>query len=242
MTRLPLFLTGLAPGFEETEWPKILLKPGTTATLTMNPTPPTTGQITAAADGYPVPGAKLRLLRRQGGLGGAWNPDDGPLLATADEEGQFRLDTLRRDTRYAFYVEAPGFRREILRGITAGQGPLKIAMGPRLAVSGRVLAPELAGHYDGKPYISFRQDFTDENFTSGGMEQNVELIVRDGVGYFEYSRLWPGEVTIIAGKVSKTLKLKESVKDLTFDLRPQSGARSKAPKAVTTATTASGRR
>ena len=228
---IPLLLTAKAPGFEETQWKDIHLIPDHVTTLTMQPALPTEGVVVAADGGKPVAGAQFHLVRQLGGLESGWGPDSGPIIATSDAKGMFRVDNLREDTKYYLFVEAPGFRREIIN-FTAGQKDLKIEMKPRLYVQGKVLGPEFAKKEKDKPVIDYNQSFKCPDHTDCGSPKQVELQIRDGIGYFEFDKLWAGEVSISAGNSRKTLTLSEPVKDLTFDLKSEAATKPMAQREV----------
>lgn len=219
VSSLTLNLSGMAPGYEEEAWTSLKLNQNSTATLTMRPSKPTEGIIIEATTGKPIPGAKLHLFHQEGGIADDWSQiESGPVLATSDPAGRFRLDMLREDTKYYLYVEAEGSRRVLLDGLSAGQKDLRIEMHPRLFVRGNVLGPEFAEKNGNTPLIRYKQPFKAGRWNKTA-QGTIELKVMGGIGHFEIDRLWEGNLEITAGSQSKTIQITDSIDNLTLDLR-----------------------
>lgn len=209
--------------FERREWN---LTPDAVATWTLRPARPTTGVVVSEPDGRPVAGARLFLAERQGYAGsGGQDPRQlktKPLLAVSDAQGRFRIDTLRDDCRYLLYVEAEGHGVKFVRDVAAGQHGLRVALGPPLSVRGRLtgdLSTLLQNHYETRtPYIKYRNDI---RMLSDGIYSGLfyaPVTVRDGVGTFEITDLFPGHVELILPDRTMRLDLHEAIDDLEIDL------------------------
>jgi beta-lactamase regulating signal transducer with metallopeptidase domain len=96
--------------------------------------------IVTSDSGQPIPGAEIKL----GGVQGPEpqmnaDPAVAPVLAATDAQGRFTLTTLRADSIYFLFVDAPQHSGVLLTDIRAPGPALKIALGPELFVHGKVI-------------------------------------------------------------------------------------------------------
>ncbi len=172
----PLNLRVSADGFQADEVTSIHLDPVQPYRLTLKPTQPLRGTVTAAASGKAIAGAVIKL----GGVRGPhdedhYDPKKAPVLTTADAQGRFVLASLRPDSRYYLFVEAPGYGGAYLRGVILGPGELNVALGPELTIRGKIIhAPPAVIHLD-KVYLRYGQAFDiGDNFT-GQTGEDLDL-------------------------------------------------------------------
>ncbi len=197
----PMSLRIWAPGYQYS-WHKLAFKPGETPTCVLEPARPTSGVIISRDTGRPVKDAELRLL-----IAGGEGPEDSPdtacpetasLAAKSDEHGRFSLTSLRDGTVYAFYVEHPDYRRELLTSVTAGQTLAEVKLGPPLYVRGRIIGlPDELVRQGKDLSISYCNPYH-IGFSNSWFYQQATAKIRDGAAHFEISRLWSGEVDIVA--------------------------------------------
>ena len=144
----PLNLRVLADGFQADEVTALHLDPARPYRWTLKATRPLRGRVVAAASGEPIAGAVIKM----GGVRGPHNedhydPKKSPVLTCTDAQGHFALASLRPDSRYYLFVEAPGYGGAYLRGVTLAQGELNVTLGPELLIKGRIIhAPPSVVH------------------------------------------------------------------------------------------------
>lgn len=161
----PVLYKGLIqhPGYELAEF-EITPQPGDTWNITLQPALPLGGVVTSAANGKPLPAARIRMV---------WNSvtnaqtdprsssSRSPPLATTDGQGRFTLSTLPRHALHSLWVEADGHAPMILHGIaTRADAPtlqVQLATGirPRFRVEGPLELLET--DRKGTPRIQIRQ-------------------------------------------------------------------------------------
>ena len=163
----PLNLRVLADGFQADEATALHLGPAQPYRLVLKATQPLRGTVIATASGKPIAGAVIKL----GGVRGPhdedhYDPKKAPVLTSADGQGHFALASLRPDSRYYLFVEAPGYGGAYVRGVTLAQGELNVTLGPELTIQGKIIhAPPSVMHMD-KVYLNYGQGIDiGDNFT-----------------------------------------------------------------------------
>ena len=165
-----------ADGFQSDEETAIDVDPAQPCRFTLKPTQPLHGTVTAAASGKTIAGAVIKL----GGVRGPHDedhtdPKKAPMLTSADAQGHFTLASLRPDSRYYLFVEAPGYGGAYLRGVTLAQGELNVTLGPELMIRGKIIhAPPSVVHM-GKVYLQYGQTFSVGENRAGSTGEKVDL-------------------------------------------------------------------
>ncbi|MHC4592940.1 MAG: carboxypeptidase-like regulatory domain-containing protein, partial [Planctomycetota bacterium] len=162
--------------------------PGETLTWRLRPAASTQGWVVCRATGEPIGGAEVCAI--YGPLLPFVVPRWAPATAVSDECGRFSLASLRDDGTHDFFVRAPGYAPSFLNGVKAGQGGLKVELGPEIYVRGRILGPlEALQRHDGEPTVVYEQDWQ-RGRGRASSQHGASVEVRDGVGYFEINGLW----------------------------------------------------
>lgn len=219
----PLHIDARAGGyqFEQREWK---LEPDGTVTWQLKAARPTTGVVVSEMDGQPIAGAELFLAQRKGHADVNQDPRNWsrkPLLAVSDDEGRFRLDTLRDDCRYVVYAEAEGYGVKLVGDVTAGRDGLNVALGPPLRIRGRLIGKldELPRDYQAKkPYINYRNPIKLLDNFGYDTILRTPVDIRDGVGHFEITDLFAGYVELNPPGRAIRLNVEQSIDDLAIDL------------------------
>jgi hypothetical protein len=159
----------------------------------------TTGVVVSEETGEPIAGATLGLVEATGPFKQIANPYEPLVVTETDKQGRFALNSLRDDSTYHFIIRASGYGVRFPYEITAGQ-KLKIEMGKELYVRGKIIgALERLSRYGKKPVIGYWNQYKIGEVTHT-FDKSTEVEIRDGVGYFEISSLWPDKVIIYPGR------------------------------------------
>jgi beta-lactamase regulating signal transducer with metallopeptidase domain/protocatechuate 3,4-dioxygenase beta subunit len=202
------------------------LSPDEILTWRLSPAQPTTGQVLAAQSNKPIGGAQLKLVKREGHNNTTSDPrqrsTSNPLLATTDADGQFRLDTLRNDSKYAIYVTAPEYGGQLVYPVHAGQKNVRIELGPPLSIRGKLVGPlgvlpQRGRGADRHPYFRYRNPLVFEN-SSYNETFYAKVEIRPDGGYFEITDLLPGKVRMTPPGKTVELDVTKSIDDLVIDL------------------------
>jgi beta-lactamase regulating signal transducer with metallopeptidase domain len=139
-----------APGFEETRFYDVAVKPNQVTTLTLPRAEPVRFRL-VTRDGKPVAGAKVRYFNRSKveASAGPYPTSGlkGPVWATSNADGQVVLDMLQKvdpldrklgNNIYWFYVEPPGLAPLFLGPLQAGADLGDVVAGPWLEARGEV--------------------------------------------------------------------------------------------------------
>jgi beta-lactamase regulating signal transducer with metallopeptidase domain len=198
----PLGVTVNAPGYELMEQRFESLKPGQLLHIAVRRGAIAAGVVLDKASGQPLAGAKIRLYQRngpEGNHGYGWEGEQGD-LTTTDSQGRFVIQQLRHDSRYWLGVTASGRESALLAEVRPGKTNLVARLGPELVVKGRVIGDlNDLRQKNGDHTIGVNlQDSEIEN-SINSREVGVNLEVRDGVGYFQFTNRIAGPVTISGG-------------------------------------------
>jgi hypothetical protein len=172
----PLNIRVLADGFQADEVTGLHLDPVRPYRWTLKSAQPLHGTVVASATGMPIAGADIKLAGVRGPHDESHtDPRTAPRLATADSQGFFTLRSLRPDSRYFLYVEAPGYGNAFLREIRLTQGELKVTLGPELRIRGKIIHAPLSVIHQGKLHLQYRQVFDIGDNLSGGAGTELDL-------------------------------------------------------------------
>ena len=165
-----------ADGFQADELTGVHLDPAKPCSWTLKKAQPQLGIVTAAATGKPIAGAIVKLA---GVLGphpeNHFDPKQAPVWTTADAQGRFVLSSLRPDSRYYLYVDAPGYSGAYLRGVQLAQDELHVTLGPELFIQGKIIHAPPSVVYQGKLHLSYQQTFHLGENTAGAAGGNLDL-------------------------------------------------------------------
>jgi beta-lactamase regulating signal transducer with metallopeptidase domain len=128
----PVSMQAEASGYQLAIRREVTLKPNEVLTWTLEPAEPSTGVVVFADTGEPVKGAEIRLGRRTGpsetSYGFSYGKPWSPLLAETDEEGKFKLLSLRDDAQYYLLISGPGASGIVAGPIGAGEQDLRFEL------------------------------------------------------------------------------------------------------------------
>ena len=181
----PLNIRVLAEGFQGDEAAGLHLDPAKAYRWTLTSTPSLPGVVTAAGTGQPIAGAVIKL----GGVRGPhdedhYDPKQAPVLTKADAQGRFTLNSLRADSRYYLFVEAPGHGGAYLRGVQLSQGKLEVTLGPELRIQGKIVHAPASVIHQGKVHLQYSQTFHIGQNTGGSAADTVDLEPVNGEAAF----------------------------------------------------------
>ena len=126
----PLDVRVAAEGYESDEIDHMLLDPAKPYRWKLKKAQALKGMIFSAATGRPVAGGKIKLAGvRVPHEETHSDPALAPLLATSDAQGAFQLTTLRPDSLYYLFVDAPGYGGILLSEVKAGQPEINTKLG-----------------------------------------------------------------------------------------------------------------
>jgi hypothetical protein len=211
----PARFTVTADGYEVEKFEDVGLSAENPAVLKLTPAKETSGVVFSKETEEPVPDAEIKILMvdRESGSH-SYGPDQGRLLATADDKGRFALRTLRSDSRYLLTVEAEGLGHTLLYDVVAGQEDIKVYLPDKLRIKGRITGPlEKLRKQDGKYLIryGFGISYDGHSHWSSGKEALVD--VRNGKGYFEITNIVGNRVSIGLGSHRKVLDIEKELPD-----------------------------
>jgi hypothetical protein len=212
-------LEATAAGYEYDERDGVALKSGGEFLWVLKPARPTPGIVVARQTGQPIAEARVVMIAREGLFAGNWSePESAPLLAKTDAMGKFALTCLNARSTYSVLVMAPGYAGEVVRGISAGQAVLNIALGAELTVKGRVRG-DLTKLGTGAPVLRVTTTLRmPVNQSRTYSPSNYFIEVRDGVGYFAFTNMLPASLVLSVGDVRKELELIQPINDLVLEL------------------------
>jgi hypothetical protein len=184
------------------------------------------GIVVSAATGEPIANARLGLVRTEGPSPRGLDPYRPETIALTDVQGRFSLTNLRSDSVHYLLVTAPGYGIRFPYKVMAGQKDLRIELGKELYIKGKIIGDlQLLPTRNDKSRISYSNSFRYTKDTSNSHMKNKEVEVRDGIAYFTIDGLWPGTVSIYAGKKRFTFEIdREPLEDVVLDLTPEPGA------------------
>ena len=243
---LPLHVRLKMAGYESSETLSDHLKPDDELKLYTRRALPIAGQVTDAATGLSLGGASIYVIH------GAVVPgiaDVNPWMvhgrygdtkpnAVTDAGGRFTIDQLPQSGRYQLMAQAKGHASVMLYDARPGQTNLSAALGPEIVVRGRIegdlsLITDAQGHAAIGPQFhparpvggapgtwASLSSYSPESGMSWGSYVGVR--VENGVGYFEFTNLTSGPVSVNAGGSTFTTNATASLNDWLIQL-PEAG-------------------
>lgn len=206
-----------ARGYEYDECKMSYLKPGDPYLWKLAPAKISPGTVVAARTGKPVEGAKLRLLSRERKFSMSWgSPESSPVLGVSDGQGKFQLDTLNDEALYTLVVYADGFAPLILREIAPGQS-LIATLEPQIDIKGKVIGV-LSSLPSSNPQAHLDLSVLLDGNSSHSQGRDVPIQIRDGIGYFEFTNVFPGSIELRVGNYRTNMEVGSSIDNLTVDL------------------------
>ncbi len=195
---------------------------------------PATGQVVSAKTGSPVPHAEIRMVHRSPNHR-SWDPRaeyerTKPPHAVADDEGRFALDSLESGSTYTFWFEAPGFRPEIVYGITPGAQNLTVGLHERIVLVAEVLGPldALFKTKGGRHELRYRQSLEVYRSSRFGRDGRAPVEIQDGkqIAVFD-DLILAGPLTISAPNRNVHVEDAAKAGRVTVDLRPKARVRAR---------------
>jgi hypothetical protein len=157
-SREPLTVYALVPGFEETRFHDVPVRPDRATVLRLPPAQPVRLRL-VTRQGAPVVGAQVRYFNRsklEAGTGPyPMSGLNGTVWATSKANGDVVLDMLQKqdpadnklgNNIYWFYIESPGWAPRFIGPVQAGEDLGDVVVGPLLEARGEIrgTAEELA--------------------------------------------------------------------------------------------------
>jgi len=190
-------------------------KPAEQWSISLTPATPLTGTVRSKLNNEPIDGARIVLNDYYGPRGAARLAT----VAKTDNNGQFAINTFRRDTVYSLRVSAPGHRSQIVQPVRVGQH-LKLELDEPLYVRG-VISGDLTllkSNKSEEPVIRFENPSPRlGGYAAGSIE--VPVAVENGVGRFELTDLLPGKLTIVLPDRNLVRQITEPIDNLVIELR-----------------------
>ena len=228
----PLTVQASADGYESDTLAAIGLDPARPYRWTLKRARTLAGSVTDAKTGQPVTAAKIKLAGARGPHDETHaKPANAPLLAVSDAQGRFALTSLRPDSVYDLYVEAPGHGGVLLNGIKTARAELQVALGPELTVRGKVIHIPAGRLYEGEITMAYSQFFKiGGGFYADGTSWRVKAV--NGEAEFVTAPLYDDAVSIQTERDGVELRAKDLPKSgLVIDLAQPSATPTPAPAA-----------
>ncbi len=208
----PMKFAANFPGFQETEWKNVRLKPGQTLDLKLERAAPTTGRVLDAETGQPLAGVELRVgyTLQNGNSSVSHGGNRGPLLATTGADGAFTMTSLRPDTRYFVHVIAKGYLWELLGEVRDAQAlpEVRLKRAPVLTCRVKGLSPKQLYGKD-RVRLNYRLKFM---YGKSGHESDFaeyEVPLKEGEAVFTFPLLAEMDAILDIGNVYRTFSWAE---------------------------------
>ncbi|MDB5346712.1 MAG: hypothetical protein JWP89_5089 [Schlesneria sp.] len=200
--------------------------------LKMRSARPAFVKVIDAKSGEPLKDARFRIVRLQEPTGGMnyginygftrrwYSPDLWSDYGTTDADGRAVLNQLRNNATYSFAIVVPEYATALMT-VRAGQPEQTVAVGRPLTISGELTGAldRLMKRTDGKPGYQFSA----ASRLSDHVNDNTWVLV-DSEGHFTTVSFSPGErVTLLLPDERHDFVMKESLTDITYEIRPASG-------------------
>ena len=186
----------------------------------LQPARPTVGRVVDAETGRPLAGVELRQQERRGGPLGqmSWGSDNGPVLATTGEDGEFTIDTFSDGTEYFVLAATPDRSHIGFFRLLPGETGKTLEMDRTLTVAGTIrnadqLTRDRAGNFRSLRW-SLRRSFGDEQLSLDG---DVEIEDLGTTANFRIVGVLPGRLSIVGHGLHENLTVTESVADLVLN-------------------------
>lgn len=227
-----------APGYQFDKQ-TFRLEPKKTAVVKLQRARPVKGRVTSEQS-EAVAGATIRLAARRGFAPFTvdprveWNQRRYPSVE-AGPDGRFRLDSLRDDSSYVLYVEAPNHTPKLVPGVRPGQ-TVTVVLGPPREIRLRLRGDlgKLKRSRQGTYRVPYHNPLRIEDMTSirtfwTEVAVWTDVAVEGEEGEVHIRNLLPGEVTInLPGRTLRFSVEEPQVHSMTVDLsRPEEETPSK---------------
>ncbi len=207
---------------------------GNTIDWILIPAQPTTGTLVSKETGQAIANAPIYLLGRRGFQNQVFDARQSYeqkqcLLARADAQGRFVLDSLRDDCIYGLYIDGTeDYGPDILSGIVAGQKDLKLEVSSARYVQGKILGDykpteRRINRSEPVPVLQYGNVLRFDHYAFGSGFHTRLTKLKDQTGWsFRIPNLLPNDVTIsLKGHPTRTIpRLTEAIENYTIDLRP----------------------
>ena len=215
----PLTVQASADGFAADTLTATHLSPSQPQRWVLRQVPSVSGTVSDTSTGEPVAEARVKLAGARGPHDETHaDPAAAPVLATSDAQGRFALTSLRPDSVYDLFVEAPGHGGVVLNGVKGGQAEMRVSLGPELTVRGRAIHVPAGELNDGKLTLHYHQFFK----IGGGMHavgKTWQVAAAGGEAAFVSPPLYREAVNIQTRDQGVTLPAKDLPKsDVVLDL------------------------
>lgn len=211
------------------QWDQTETKAGQAFPITLTPTLPSSGQVVDAATGQPVPQAELRLI--YGPMSMTYEDPrrkyygETPADATSDRNGDFVLDTLHRGASHSVWIEADGYRPEVIFDVRSGQKNLQVALEPEIIIKAKILGPldALENPETGEPELPYSQSLSTSSEGGRTYSGAAPIKMENGVAVatLDY-KILPGPLEISIPSGPLLIEAAEDTAEITIDLNDQS--------------------
>jgi beta-lactamase regulating signal transducer with metallopeptidase domain len=214
-----------ADGFESERIDNLVPEPDRAVVLKLKATPPSTGIVTSKTSGKPIEGAEVRVMMSyQGNHSYSENNIDGRPDAVTDKDGRFRLSKLRSDRQYLLLVRAKDCGRQYLSNIKPGDNDIKIELGPKKIIRGRIMGDveQLSKDKNGQPGVAYWQYYRFGDHSQSHAQKWAPVTIKEDVGYFQIDECWGQRVNIWAAGQRTSVDVDEdTLDDVMIELKPE---------------------
>lgn len=188
-----------ADGFEPERISDLVPEPDRAFVQKLKATPSSTGIVTSKTSGEPIEGAEVRVLMSyHGDHVDSENSIESRPDAVTDKDGRFRLSKLRSDRQHFLFVRAKDYGRRYLSDVKAGDRDIKVELGPRKTIRGRIVGDleRLSKDKNGQPIVTYWQHYRFGYHSYSDLQEHAPVTVKEGVGYFQIDECWGQKVNI----------------------------------------------
>ena len=214
-----------ADGFEPERISALVPEPDRAFVLKLKATPPSTGIVISKTSGKPIEGAEVRVIMSyQGDRSYGENSIDAPPDTVTDKDGRFRLSKLRSDRQHFLFVRAKDYSRRYLSSIKAGDRDIKVELGPKKTIRGRIVGDleRLSKDKNGQPAVTYWQYYRFGDDSYSDIWKQAPVTIKEGVGYFQIDECWGQRVNIwIAGQRTSVNIDEDALDDVRIELKTE---------------------
>ena len=220
----PMQLKLRAAGYEE-DFQTVTVTPASNETWQLNRAAPAT-VIVSNDEAEPIKGATAQLMSIQGFRNMSFGEGSQGLYATSDSQGKLTFTELRTDSSYWFLVRAPGYGKDVIRNVTAGEINRKFILRAPRSINGTItgdlsLLDKRTRWIGGKrtrlPSIQYKNPFNIQGYSDSSAKVAI-VQIDDDSARFTIEDLWPGTATLIAGPVTTSHELTSPVTTVAIEL------------------------
>ena len=194
-----------AEGYEEVLKAEIWLKEGEPSVVTLKRSPFLTGVVVDAQSRKPVPNAEIRIVFANNLKKELPWIDTEKFSCRSDKSGRFIFPTLLSGYTYDLQIKAENYGYQFAEGIHPGRSELEIPLHRQKKIEGTIRGNLQTLKKDNeKLYISYACRYAGafQERSIGGFAGRVPVEVRDGIGYFEISKIWGNKIELTTGALS----------------------------------------